>query len=236
MRLGTRSPKDPKSFIPGPPGKLRHLHPWRFSPSGTGQATRSAPTQTSLPKKTSGPKLPGVMKASRSPDPKDLLALYLDATHPSTRTASCHVRGGERVPLASTGPGLSCPCYRNGLSLERLQRQRLLRKWSPQQRLQEEGIGRAYSAPERAQARPGSGTLCTLGSVGPATLSATNRPPFPFPSCSAPDAKGSAADPRGARPLQAPRFPKGSVASRRVPRAARLSACRILCHRCHAQA
>ncbi|EOA96413.1 hypothetical protein Anapl_16342 [Anas platyrhynchos] len=45
--------------------------------------------------------------------------------------------GGERVPVASTGPGFSCPCDRNGLSLERLQRQRLLRKWSPQQRLQE---------------------------------------------------------------------------------------------------
>lgn len=86
------------------------------------------------------------------------------------------MRGGERVPVASTGPGFSCPCDRNGLSLERLQRQRLLRKWSPQQRLQEVGIGGAYSAPERAQARPGSGTLRTLSSVGPATLSATNHP------------------------------------------------------------
>jgi len=50
--------------------------------------------------------------------------------------ASYHALGDERVPLASTAgssPGLSCPRYRNRFSLEQLERQRPLRKWSLQQ-------------------------------------------------------------------------------------------------------
>lgn len=187
---------------------------------GPGQATRScfgnAPTQTSLPKKTSRLKLPGFIKASRSLDPKDLLSPYLDATHPKTPhrvLPRARVRAG---PSRLRGPGVSCPCYCNGLSLEQLQRQRLLRKWSLQQRAAGGGDrhrskGRALDAltqhPSECKLTPASGHF---GRSARLTwpLAALQLTPVPFPPCLAIDANQSTVDPCGSNPSKLP-FPKG---------------------------
>lgn len=226
----------PTQTIPGPPGKLRHLHPRRFSPDGTGQATRPAPTQTSLPKKTSGLKLPGSMKASRSLHPKGLLALYLDTAHPSTPHRLLPRARGRAGPCRLHGPGV----------LLSLRPQRALPRAVTEATPAQEVVSAAEAAGggdrRRLLSTRASASSSWLRDASHAQLGRPGHsqchksPPFPFPSCLGPDAKRSAMGPRGARPLQAPHFPKGSVASRCIPWAPRLSPCRILCHRCHAQA